>query len=102
VISDRILRFLVLTLVRPKDKCTLDTFKQRLYAHYGIAVDGDELSRACRWVGIPEITESRHSAGKWLETMLKEAGFLTELSDAVSLVQNPFETLLPEVKEEAS
>jgi hypothetical protein len=82
--------------------CTLDTFKQRLYAHYGIAVDGEELSRACRWVGIPEITESRHSAGKWFETMLKAAGFLTELSDAVSLVQNPFESLLPEVKEEAS
>jgi len=94
ILSDRILRFLVMVLVRPGERCTLDTFKKRLYAHFGIAVDGEEVSMACQWADVPVLTDHRHSVGKWFETMLRQAGFLIELSDAISLVQNPFQSLL--------
>ncbi|MCD6304950.1 MAG: hypothetical protein J7M32_01525 [Deltaproteobacteria bacterium] len=96
VLSDRILRFLVMALVRPGDRCTLETFKRRLYAHFGIAVDGDEISRACQWADIPVPTTTRQPGGRWFESMLRQAGFLIELSDAISLVQNPFQFLLTE------
>ena len=100
VISDRILRFLVLALIQPGDRCTLDTFKQRLFLHFGMAIDGDQFSNSCRWAGIPELVDERHFAGEWFESMLRQAGFLIELSDSVSLVLNPFTPVIPGEKEE--
>jgi len=99
VLSDRILRFLVMALIRPGDMCTLDTFKKRMYVHFGIALDGEELSKACQWTRMPVLTDSRQRTSEWLESMLRKAGFLVELSDSISLVQNPFQFLSLEEQE---
>ncbi len=69
---------------------TLNSFQERLYQHYGIAVGGPLLNRAVRWT-FPSQEFALHSIEQsWFEEKLKATGFLIPLSDAVSLVQNPF------------
>lgn len=90
VISDKILRFLVLALVPPGEKRTLRSFCDRLFCHFGIAINGPELEKAVRW-SHPRQTLNMPSVGhEWFEENLLAAGFLIPLSDAVSQVQNPF------------
>jgi hypothetical protein len=90
-LNDKILRYLVLALVRPGQKCTLDSFKSALYAHYGIAISGDQLKQACRWSDLAPLEDAISPSAAWFEEMLRTAGFLIHLSDACSLVHNPFD-----------
>lgn len=90
VISDRIMRYLVLALIRPGKRYTLDYFKRLLFAHYGLAIDAEDLNRACIWSDYPPLSGVDTNSDEWLIRMLEAAGLLTHLSDACSLVQNPF------------
>lgn len=90
-LNDKILRYLVLALIQPGQKCTLDSFKAALYAHYGIALSGDQLKQACRWSGLTPLEDAISPSAAWFEEMLRTAGFLIHLSDACSLVHNPFD-----------
>ena len=88
VMTDRILRYLVLVLIPPGQRCTYDDFLQRLYVHFGIAVEKDNLTDAAVWTGMT--ANQSIQAGSWLEEMLSAGGFLVKLSDACSIVRNPF------------
>ena len=90
VFNDKIIRYLVLSLVRPGERTTYDDFKAALYNHYGIALDGIELQRATAWSDLPQLQAAGVDMGGWLVDMLKASGFLIHLSDACSLVTNPF------------
>jgi hypothetical protein len=90
-LNDKILRYLVLALVRPGRKCTLDSFKIALYQHYGIAFAGEQLKQACRWSELSPPEDAISPSASWFEEMLRTAGFLVHLSDACSLVHNPFD-----------
>jgi len=90
-LNDKILRYLVLALVRPGQKCTLDSFKSALYRHYGMAFAGDQLKQACRWSDLAPLEDAISPSASWFEEMLRTAGFLIHLSDACSLVHNPFD-----------
>jgi hypothetical protein len=90
-LNDKILRYLVLALVRPGQKCTLDSFKSALYQHYGMAFAGEQLKQACRWSELAPLEDAISPSASWFEEMLRTAGFLVHLSDACSLVQNPFD-----------
>ena len=83
--------YLVLALVRPGQKCTLDSFKTALYQHYGMAFAGDQLKQACCWSELAPLADGISPSASWLEDMLRTAGFLVHLSDACSLVHNPFD-----------
>ena len=72
-LNERLLRCLVLTLVSEK-RTTLSSFKKRIEAHHGFVFD-------------PADGEGDDA---WLERMLEAAGMLVRLSDACSLVLNPF------------
>jgi hypothetical protein len=91
VLNDKILRFLVLSLVRPGERIRYDTFKKLLLAHYGIAVDDAGLAAACVWSGTSRLTTLGGNADEWLIEMLNAAGVMIRLSDSCSLVRNPFE-----------
>ena len=84
------LRFLVLALVRPGERVTYETFKGLLFAHYGLAVDDRQLSKACEWCGTARLSTLGGSADAWLLEMLDASGMLLRLSDSCSLVCNPF------------
>lgn len=93
VLHQGLLRFLVAALIRPGERIRLTHFYQRIFAHYGIAIGGDQLKVALQWLGkeaegdIYAVTSNT----TWVEEALKQGGFLVELSDAVSMVMNPGE-----------
>ena len=91
VLNDKILRFLVLSVLRPGERVTYDTFKKLLLAHYGIAVDDTGLAASCEWSGTSRLTTLGGNADEWLIEMLNAAGVLIRLSDSCSLVRNPFD-----------
>jgi len=91
VFNDRLLRFLVLSVLRPGERVTYDTFKQLLLAHYGIVVDDHGLASSCEWSGTSRLTTLGCKADEWLIEMLDAAGVLIRLSDSCSLVLNPFD-----------
>ena len=72
-LNERLLRCLVLTLV-PEKRATLASFKARVEAHHGFVFD----------------PEGRNGGDAWIERLLEAAGMLVRLSDACSLVLNPF------------
>jgi hypothetical protein len=90
VLSDQIIRYFVLSLIRPGERCTLDTFKHLMFAHYGLAIDGKYIQKACIWSDYPQLSEPAAGNDDWLVQKLRASGFLIHLSDACSLVQNPF------------
>ena len=86
--TDRLIRYLVAVLLPPGERCTYEEFLQRLYQHYGIAVEGEYLTDAA----IHRLHNSsiQPENGSSLKEMLRAGGFLTDLSDAYSIVHNPF------------
>lgn len=90
VLNQTLLRFFVAVLISPGERIYLNTFYERLFAHYGIAINGEHLAAALKWTG-----DNNHgyyidqSSNSWLEESLKQGGFLIELSDSVSMVRNP-------------
>lgn len=93
VLHQGLLRFLVAALIRPGERIRLTHFYQRIFAHYGIAIGGDQLKVALQWIGkeADGDTYAVASSSTWVEEALKQGGFLVELSDAVSMVMNPGE-----------
>jgi hypothetical protein len=88
IMTDRLLRYLVMVLIPPEGRCTYDDFLQRLYIHFGIAIEREILTDAAVWSGL--VANQSIQAGNWLQEMLGAEGFLEKLSDGYSLVQNPF------------
>lgn len=86
-----LLRFLVAALVTPGERIRLTHFYQRVFAHYGIALGGEQLAVALDWCGNEADGGSYavSSSTAWVEEALQQGGFLVELSDAVSMVKNP-------------
>lgn len=90
VMTDNLLRFLVTVILSPGERCTYDEFLQRLYLHYGIAVEGDALTDSLSWSELPANSSVQPVKGSWFAEMLRAGGFLTELSDACAIVGNTF------------
>lgn len=91
VLTPELLRFLVAALVPPGKRVRLTEFYQRAFAHYGLALGGQALATALDWNGSEAGAKSYAVAAStaWIEEALQQGGFLVELSDAVSIVQNP-------------
>jgi len=91
VLPPQLLRFLVAALVKPGERIRLTEFYTRVFAHYGIALGGQQLVIALDWGGNESDTKDYSIAADttWVEEALQQGGFLVELSDAVSIVHNP-------------
>jgi hypothetical protein len=90
IMTDKVLRYMVLVLLKPGERCPYDEFQRRLYHHYGIAVEGEELTDAVLWSNLPANSSMQPQDGSWLAEMLRAGAFLNELSDACSIVRNTF------------
>jgi len=90
VVTDQLIRYLVLSIIEPGKSCTYEEFKRRIYAHHGIAVEGQELEDAVIWSGLPLNSSVQPVGDSWFAEMLRAGGFLVELSDGCSLVRNPY------------
>ncbi len=97
-LSEDIIRFLVLVLIAPGEKMTLNMFLEKLYEHYGIVIGPNEYRKSLENDDSLDIslascfTENEIAFQKFL----KETGFLKELSDATSIVTNPYTSILKE------
>lgn len=96
-ISENILRFLVLAFIEPGEKMTLDMFLDCLYEHYGIVIGPREYR-----LSYEKNEEKLNLSGCFIDNLtafqnfLKATGFLRELSDATSIVVNPYTNVLEE------
>jgi hypothetical protein len=90
VLNDRLLRFLVMSVIRPGERVTYETFKKLMFAHYGIALDDEKIAQACEWCGTGPLTTLGGNSDAWVTKMLNAAGVLLRLSDSCSMVTNPF------------
>jgi len=89
-LNERLLRYLVMAIVKPGERMTLASFEGNLFKHYGIGINGPYLERGVRW-SLKDPNVSLGNADQtWFERSLRASGFLIPLSDAVSLVHNPF------------
>ncbi len=89
VINEKILRLLILTVMRPGQRITYETFKRLAMVHYGMMFDDRGISLASEWSGGPTILTLGGNADAWLLEMLDAAGVLIRLSDSCTLVVNP-------------
>lgn len=89
------MRFLVLAIIPPQQKMTVDMFLEQLYEKYRIVIGPAQYKSMS---GLESIND-RALANSFIENMnafqdfLKATGFLRELSDATSIVVNPYEDL---------
>lgn len=90
IMTDKLLRYLVVALIRPGERLTYQDFLQSIYIHYGLAIEGVQLANAIAWSELPPNNALQENKSSWLAEMLLAGGFLTELSDAWSIVKNPF------------
>lgn len=97
-LSEDIIRFLVLALISPGEKMTLNMFLDKLYIHYGIVIGANEYKKYLK--NNSELDSSLASSfidnEQAFQNFLKETGFLKELSDATSIVVNPYTNILKE------
>jgi len=90
VLNERLLRCIVLSVIRPGERVTYETFKNLIFAHFGLAVDDKRIGQACEWNGTQRLSTLGGDTDSWLVDMLDAAGMLVRLSDSCSLVMNPF------------
>lgn len=88
-LSEDIVRYLVLSLVRPGKKMTFDSFLQVLYDHYGIVIGAVQYAQLKENVE-PGMSGYFDENQIQFQMFLKNCGLLRDLSDATSIVENPY------------
>lgn len=90
-LNDKLVRFLVLAIIPPGERITYDSYKRLLFAHFGIAVDEQQITNACSWSGTSHLSSLGGLTDEWFTEMLDASGLLIKLSDSHSLIHNPFD-----------
>ena len=85
-----IVRLLVAALIPPGKRIRLDAFYQRIFGHYGIAISQEIAEAGLSLYGIQHAADAFGVDSTWFEEELRRGGYLIPLSDAVSLVSNPY------------
>lgn len=87
-----------MALIAPEEKMTLNMFLSKLYDHYGIVIGPDEYRKSIESNAVLEssLASSFSENEVTFQNFLKETGFLRELSDATSIVINPYTNILKE------
>ena len=96
-LSESLMRYLVLSLVDPHTKITLDTFLDRLYDHFRMVIAPAQYRRAIAdgsWTGDTNMADYFEVNAREFQNFLKQCGFLRDLSDATAIVENPYEEVV--------
>jgi hypothetical protein len=91
VLTDHLLRYLVLTCIRAGERMTYDSFLDQVFQRIGIALGNKQMAMACEWCGSKPPSALNGKADQWVEDMLQGAGVLVHLSDSCSMVENPLD-----------
>lgn len=93
-LSEEILKFLVMSLIPVGKKITFDNFLDMLYEHFEIVISPEHYARAVLENKAPyqsNVTFLQMNKSDFAQK-LKNCGFLRDLSDATSIVENPYES----------
>ncbi len=92
-ISEDIVKFLVLSIIPPKHMITLDEFIDLLYEHYGMVIAPAQYKKEMASGSLNTVTDLSfmEENKNGFAQKLKECGFLRDLSDATSIVENPYD-----------
>ena len=93
-LSEDIIKFLVLSLIPPKGMVTLDEFVDLLYRHFGMVIGQNQYREEMENGSVQRFSELTFMDEnvKAFAQKLKDCGFLRDLSDATSIVENPYES----------
>lgn len=93
-LPEEILKFLVMSLIPAGKKVTFDSFLDMLYEHFEIVIAPEHYARAVSENKAPyqsNVTFLQMNKSDFAQK-LKNCGFLRDLSDATSIVENPYES----------
>lgn len=94
-LSENLLKFLVVSLIPPRQKLTFTSFIQKLYEHYRMIIGPYEFLKHIGSTSKKDKFAYDYSYfdGNLIafQEMLKQCGFLRDLSDATAIVENPYE-----------
>ena len=93
-LSEDIIKFLVLSLIPPKGMVTLDEFVDLLYQHFDMVIGPNQYREEMEEGSVKRFSELTFMDEnvKGFAQKLKDCGFLRDLSDATSIVENPYES----------
>lgn len=93
-LPEDILKFLVMSLIPVGKKVTFDNFLDMLYEHFEIVISPEHYAKAVFENKAPyqsNVTFLQMNKSDFAQK-LKNCGFLRDLSDATSIVENPYES----------
>ena len=92
-LSEDIIKFLVLAIIPPKKMITLDAFVDALYVHFGMVIGPEQYKKEMQRGSVAEVGDFSFLEANMaaFAQKLKDCGFLRDLSDATSIVENPYE-----------
>lgn len=92
-LSENMIKFLVLSIIKPKCKLTLDTFLDKVYEHYRIVIDSRHYEQEIKnnEEAYLEDLSMLYNNKVAFQELLKGCGFLRDLSDSTSIVENPYD-----------
>lgn len=91
-LSEDIVSFLVLAMLKPGEKMPLHSFLQKLYENYSMVIGPNEYRKAMGEDGdlSLSLSNSFNDNVYAFQKFLSSSGFVEELSDATSIVVNPY------------
>ena len=92
-LSETLARYLVLAIVKPGNKITLDTFLEQLYDHFRMVIGPAQYRKAIsdgNWSSSENMADYFDINVRSFQNFLKQCGFLRDLSDATAIVENPY------------
>lgn len=92
-LSEEIIKFLVLAIIPPKKMITLDAFAESLYDHFGMVIGPEQYKAEMDRGSVAEVGDFSFLEANLdaFAQKLKDCGFLRDLSDATSIIENPYE-----------
>ncbi|MGX1194604.1 hypothetical protein [Metabacillus sp. SLBN-84] len=89
-INEHIVKVLVLALVPPGERMLYTTFLTKCYDHFKIIIGPNEAKN--HWLENKHLDLTMFDLNSVkFQAMLKDCGFLRDLSDSTSIVENPFQ-----------
>ncbi|MFB5089185.1 hypothetical protein PGC35_18660 [Psychrobacillus sp. PGGUH221] len=88
-LDEELIKILVVSLIEPGERLLFSTFLEKCYEHFKIVIGPNESLK--HFTEIQELDLGAFDSNEYIfQQLLKSCGYLRNLSDATSIVENPF------------
>lgn len=88
-LDEDLVKVLVLTMIAPGERLLFSTFLKKCYEHFKIIIGSKEAAQHFHEREMTHLVDFDENEAAF-QQLLKDCGFLRNLSDATSIVENPF------------